>query len=141
MSTGRRRRYSGALLLSLGLASCSDGPFGVTCSTIGCSSTLTVEVIGDPESVGELRLCDQRFCSLEPGETRAYGDSSRPGWGGPTGDGESWTFTVFYGDLSVEIEDHQGSVMKRVAIDPEWVRVGGTEACGGPMEATVQVEV
>ena len=41
--------------------------------------------------------------------------------------------------ITVSVLGADGSVLTEVRLDLDWVRVGGTEECGGPLEATATV--
>lgn len=58
------------------------------------------------------------------------------------GDGVSGWTADFVGGQSVvgyRLIDTVGGVIAEGSIDVDWVRVGGTERCGGPMEAEIEL--
>ena len=58
------------------------------------------------------------------------------------GDGVSgWSADFFGGQSTVgyRLTDSVGDLIAEGTIDVEWVRVGGTERCGGPREAEIQL--
>ncbi|WP_265522176.1 hypothetical protein [Oerskovia flava] len=54
-------------------------------------------------------------------------------------DGDTWIITLFYPPNPIELRalGEDEDVVARTAVDVTWVSVGGTEACGGPMEGKV----
>lgn len=57
--------------------------------------------------------------------------------GGDAVDG--WTISVLSGGdvVAYRLLDATGTVLADGEVQPDWVRVGGTEQCGGPTEAQV----
>jgi hypothetical protein len=124
-------------LLALLLAGC-DGPSTYACPAIGYSSSLVVELAPDwpADHAHSVTIeCDEP-CGVPPMDggdaastrTAVLADgTARFVW---FGDGNSVLVTV----LGVD-----GTLLAEVDADLDWVRVGGTEECGGPREATVTV--
>ena len=42
-------------------------------------------------------------------------------------------------EVDIAVLGPDGAVLAETTAAPEWVRVGGSEECGGPMEGTVTV--
>lgn len=137
----RGRRRAGIVTVSglvtlMGLTGCV--PFA--CSAIGWSNTLAVQLDGDTSAVDQVQLCTDAGCA--PAE-----DVDMTG---PLGfvsvedqAGDSWTFSVGMMRLerfTVRTLAGDGTVLSDTEVTPEWVRVGGSEQCGGPGEATVTVQ-
>lgn len=135
-----RRRRAGIVvvagLVSLtGLAGCA--PFA--CPAIGWSNTLVAQLDGDTSAVAHVQLCTDDGCAPVEG-----GDPS-----GPLGsvqleaqDAGSWTFSIGMDrpdQVTVRTLAADGTVLSDTEVAPAWVRVGGSEQCGGPGEATVTV--
>lgn len=138
MVTGRRRAGLVAvagLVTAMGLTGCV--PFA--CPAIGWSNTFTVQLDGDTLAVDQVQLCTDDGC--------APAEDVDPT--GPLGfvsvedqDGDSWTFSVGMNRLeqvTVRTLAGDGTVFSDTEVTPEWMRVGGSEQCGGPGEATVTV--
>lgn len=122
----------------IALSGCSSPE--VLCPAIGYSSTLSVQFSGDTEQLADVVVCGGPDCEeadalQDPGLwTRA----EQP----LTGQG-SWTAVLFSPGVPLVVRalDAQGGVLLETHVEPEWVRVGGTEECGGPAEAGVVLEI
>ena len=132
MNCGRAVAVVGAVL---SLAACGEGR-GV-CPAVGWFDTLTVQLAEDwPDGEGRsVRLdcggpCDPPVLSGDPSRLTAA-------WEGSTA-----RFTVGMSvpdSVEVTVLGPDGAVLAEVDAAPDWVRVGGSEECGGPHEATVTV--
>ncbi|MGY1804122.1 hypothetical protein ACI78T_12675 [Blastococcus sp. SYSU D00922] len=130
-----------ACLLAAGLAlgACQAGAETV-CSAVGWSNGLTVELAeGWPEVAdGALGLDCSSPCGLQVRQGDEPDGLTVPLTGTVTvaqlgmTTPDSVTVTVLGAD-GVELAVHEA--------DPDWIRVGGTEECGGPHAATVVVPV
>ena len=119
----------------LALAACDGG--GRACPAIGWSNLVTVEVAGPwPEGEGRsVRLdcgtpCDPSLPSGAPSVATAPVQGA--------------VAQVVLGMVTPETVDvtvlgPDGGVLAGLSADLEWERVGGSEQCGGPHEATVTV--
>ena len=125
----------------LGLAGCSS-PGGV-CSAVGWINKLTITLTGDLSDVADVKLCVEDQCAptdnSQPSEalaqvTHAQQDGSTGTWIFMTGMGSPADFTV-------RVYAADGTVLSDAQSAPEWVRVGGSEECGGPGEATLTVNI
>jgi plasmid stability protein len=124
------------LVAAMWLTGCAPS----ACPAIGWSNTLTVQLDGDASAVDQVQLCTDDGCA--PAEEF---DPS-----GPLGqvtvegsDGDSWTFSLGMTrpeQLTVRALAADGTVLSDTQVSPEWVRVGGSEQCGGPGKATVAVQ-
>ena len=135
-----RRRRAGivavaGLVTVIGLTGCV--PFA--CPAIGWSNTLTVQLDGDTTAVDQVQLCTEEGCA----PASDADPSGSLGWiTVEDTDGESWTFSLGMSRLeqvTVRTLAADGTVLSDTDVTPEWVRVGGSEQCGGPGEATVTV--
>ncbi|MGH3588128.1 MAG: hypothetical protein ACRDQ0_17625 [Pseudonocardia sp.] len=110
-------------------------PPGQACPAIGYSSVLEVTLTGDTSAVAHLQVRDgdrwQPPFPSGPDATAPAIPSSR--------DGDTWAFTLFYppNPIALRAVDEGGDVIARTEVDVDWVRVGGTAECGGPMEGHV----
>ncbi|GAB3192996.1 hypothetical protein GCM10027261_06880 [Geodermatophilus arenarius] len=132
------------LLAAVLLAGCAGAPGGsgaVVCPAIGWVDAVRVELTGDwtgpaPASVRVVcePSCGQVVRLDRDPEPRREVTAPLTGTtaGVPTGTGtpDAATVTVLAAD---------GGALAEVDADLDWVRVGGSEECGGPMEATVVV--
>ena len=133
MNCGRAVAVVGA---ALALAAC-DGGVGLVCPAVGWFDTLTVQLAEDwPDGEGRsVRLdcggpCDPPVLSGDPSRLTAA-------WEGSTA-----RFSVGMSvpdSVEVTVLGPDGAVLAEVDAAPDWVRVGGSEECGGPHEATVTV--
>jgi hypothetical protein len=152
-ATTRRRAtpvLTAALVAASAVAACA--PAGeVTCSDIGWSNSLEVELEGERAAVDDValvRVCVGADCTsadganppepsrLEVPTTTLTGTDAGGGrWDlGPVFSGSEDTYVVW-----TYAED--GSLLHAVSVVPEWQRVGGSEACGGPHLGTATVNV
>ncbi|WP_369131458.1 hypothetical protein [Modestobacter roseus] len=134
------RRAAGAVLLVGLLSGC--GPLVQTaCPAIGWSNALRVELpgewaAGDPVSV--LVTCPSP-CTLEVREDQPAVEG-RELVADVAGGTASVAFPMTSPDsVVVTVLAADGAVLAERDADLDWVRVGGTEECGGPAEAAVEV--
>ena len=131
----RRRALAALLLAGTAVAGCD----AVTaCPAIGWGRTLTVALAEDwPPGTGRAVLLE---CATPCDVLRA-----EPGTPGPASAPLTGTSVVFAfagttpESVTVTVADAAGTALARVETRPEWARVGGSEECGGPTEATVVV--
>ncbi|MCW2510355.1 MAG: hypothetical protein JWP68_3503 [Modestobacter sp.] len=124
-------------LLALLLAGC-DGPSMYACPAIGYSSSLVVELAPDwpADHAHSVTIeCDEPcgVPSMDGGDaasTRTAVLAEGAALFDWVGDEASVVVTVRAAD---------GAELAKVDAELEWVRVGGSEECGGPLEATVTI--
>ena len=159
-----------ALLCALVTGCTGGFPFEFACPAIGYVSTVRVELVGNAEDVAEVRLCDgdgdgDGNCSapaaeprmedaplvvIEPDDLDELVTEPSPvptreevPYFATKNDENSWSMDVLSGlpsDVVVTAYRADGSVAGETSSTLEWVRVGGSEQCGGPME-TSPVEI
>ena len=125
-----------AIAALLAVAGCGAGAGGV-CSAIGYASTLVVQLDdGWPDEPGRsVRVdcsgpCPDPFATGEPDDERTVqltGTSATVVWA----DGMD--------DVVVTVLGADGAPLASVDAGLDWVRVGGSAECGGPLQATVTV--
>ncbi|TFV65684.1 UNVERIFIED_ORG: hypothetical protein E4P37_09255 [Bacillus sp. AZ43] len=126
----------GCLLAAvLALASCAGGG-GTTCPAIGWSNALVVEFAdGWPSVEGGVTLECVPQCYrpvlVDPGAATVDPASGSPATG--------LLDMSTPGSATVRVIGPDGSVLTEVDAELDWRRVGGSEECGGPHEATVVV--
>jgi hypothetical protein len=92
----------------------------------------TVHVtLSEPRPDATLELCGSEGC--EPSPVTSLAGDGRSGW--------SAEFLDAYPVLGYRVTDGNGTVLAEGHIDVEWTRIGGSEQCGGPMEAEVELPV
>jgi len=154
MTHRRLRRglvLAGAAVLAVALSGCT--PFGIACPAIGYVSTVEVVLVGDIVRVDTVRFCDDEgWCSLsaderlpDPAPTqatllpRATSDPVEQAvYTAQRVDAGHWTITVLTGlptRGTATAYSAEGTVVGEATATLDWERVGGTEQCGGPMEA------
>jgi len=144
MKTVSARRVATAAFGLLGPLSLATGCMvaeGEVCPAIGWVDTLTVRIVGDPAQVADVKLCTEAGCAPSatgPAPPGLQAVSLIPG----AGAGE-WRFALVTrpAEFSVRAYDRDGTVLHDAPAAPDWIRIGGSERCGGPSEATVEVEV
>lgn len=109
-------------------------PGNDACPAIGYSSSLEVTLTGDTADVAHLQVRDHdRWQPPAPKDQ----DEAAPAIPVER-TGDTWRFTLFYPDNPIRLRalDADREVLAKTAKDVAWERVGGSERCGGPMEAT-----
>ncbi|MBN0041327.1 hypothetical protein JN535_14260 [Cellulosimicrobium cellulans] len=106
------------------------------CPAIAYSSLLEVVLSGDTAAVAHLQLRDgddEEWPPLPTGpDTAERAD--------PTSrDGDTWTLTLFgpTNPIGLRALDDDGNVLAQTERTVEMVRVGGSAACGGPLEGRI----
>ncbi|MGY1832959.1 hypothetical protein ACI8AA_21305 [Geodermatophilus sp. SYSU D01180] len=141
----RRPVPSGRVLLAAGLAAgCaagSGGPGEVVCPAIGWVNAVRVQLTGDwpgpaPASV---RVVCEPSCGqvVRPDRDPESRREVTAPLTGTTAGVPTETETPDAATVTVLAAD--GGTLAEVGADLDWVRVGGSEECGGPMAATVVV--
>ena len=130
----RPARALGLLALAAAaLAGCSaQSPgLGIACPAIAYGSTLRVAVEGDAAHVN---LCVGDDCTPASKEALAMVDG--------TSDGDTWTFSgQFPEEFTIRALDADRQVLADIPAEVEWVRTGGSEECGGPLEASITIRL
>ena len=115
------------------------------CSAIGYSSVAHIE-LDDPRPGLQLELCDGEDCTPGPAEqpVRARRDSD------PRADrrlrahrdsANGWSANLLAGQpvLGYRLTDASGAVIAEGAVDADWVRIDGSERCGGNRTAEIRL--
>ena len=107
------------------------------CPAIGNADLVEVVLTGDTEEVHHLQVRDARYDVWQP-PLPAGPDAQEPAIA-TSREGDTWSFTVFSRTNPVGLRalDETGAVLAETERSVDWVRVGGSEACGGPMAARV----
>lgn len=135
-------------------------PPGFACTTIGYTSVAHV-TLAEPRPGIELELCEGEGCEpgpvmtgeelpVRPATPSELADPTAPTapssvQAGPislTGNSRTgWSagFLAGYPVLGYRMIDSTGAVIAEGEVDVDWVRVGGSEQCGGPTEAKVEL--
>ena len=143
-----RVRLVAILALSTSMAGCStDG--GDDCLAVGWASKVSIELTGDTGDVEAIELlCDGSPCQDGTVERLKGLENPNKPTPVPTADvtdanvtqvdGDTWT-TSFMLDVpdraTVRAIASNGEVLAERDVIFDWKRVGGSELCGGPMEA------
>lgn len=129
------------LLLGLALPACA--PTVTACPAIGWINELTIQLEGHVSEVAKVQLCIQELCvPADDGVAPDALEQVAPMPEGGTAD--TWLFSTGMSTpdaFTVRVLSTDGTILTDVEAMPEWVRVGGSEQCGGPGEATVTVRV
>ncbi len=122
------------LVSAMGLTGCV--PFA--CPAIGWTNALTVQLDGDTSAVDQVQLCTDAGCAPVEDEdvTGALGIVAAE-----EQKDDAWVFSVdgLPDTFTVRTLAADGTVLSDTEVTPEWDRIGGSEQCGGPSEATVTV--
>ena len=138
-----------AVLVLSGLSLTACVPPGFACSAVGYTSMAKI-ALAEPRSGVELELCDGPGCvpgpPIAPAGTQPARTTAEPvvdtGVLTLVGDGVSGWSADFIGGQSVvgyRLTDTLGEVIAEGTVDVDWVRVGGTERCGGPRQAEIEL--
>ena len=145
MPPARRRTPAPGRRLALGLALTGVALTGcdatTACPAIGYGNVLTVALAdGWPPDAGRtVHLECPGPCDVVAVRT-GDGDSGDGASAPLNGASVSFPFTGGRpASVVVAVLDTAGTELARVETELEWVRVGGSEECGGPGEATVTV--
>lgn len=135
-----RRVALAAAVVVAAVATAACAPLPLACTTIGYSSTLTV-TLADPRDDVALELCLSDGCTPAPLDQLSSDEAFAEGrFGEASGDGvDGWTVVLGGGGdvVGYRLLDADGTVLAEAEgeLEPDWVRVGGSEQCGGPAEA------
>ncbi|MGY1605734.1 MULTISPECIES: hypothetical protein [unclassified Geodermatophilus] len=144
----RATSWTGSLILALGatalvptLTACGtgslDGDAGQVCPAVDYGRTLVVRLTGDwPAAEGRtvVARCSSPCGAVQLGR-EDLGPEVTGALVGSTANLSTMATPDFVAVTVVEPDGHQ----TRVDAALDWTRVGGTEECGGPMEAEVDV--
>jgi hypothetical protein len=132
--------------VGLGLAACSPA---TVCTTIGYPSTARI-TLAEPRDDVDLEVCAGEGCEPGPSPGDAAAEPVRSG--APAnedsgiyalrGDGSTgWTadFSGTEDEMGYRLLGADGAAIAEGGVRVEWVRVGGTEECGGPQEAEIEL--
>jgi hypothetical protein len=128
-----------AVAAVLSVAACDD--VAEACPAIGWGSVLIVELAPDwpPGEGRSVRVGCSQPCGL-PSLDGTPSDPVRTGAAPLTGTSAGVSFLMETPDaVVVTVLGPDGAVLAEVDADLHWVRVGGSEECGGPHEARVTV--
>ena len=138
-----RMRRLGLVATTALAASSTAACMPIACTTIGYSSTLTLR-LAEPRDDAILELCVTAGCTPRPIDdpTPAAPDADEGIWSSVDGGGDGvvgWTISIMTGGPAVvyRVLAADGTVIDDGEVEPDWVRVGGSEQCGGPAEAEV----
>jgi hypothetical protein len=127
-------------------------------------STIGISVSGQSDAVDQVRLCVDEACTMEPpavDEPPVVMESFDPedfttfipspeqspvefGRYADRVDDNTWSITTFTGagdEVSLQALGTNGAVLAETVTQLEFIRVGGTEECGGPTRAEVALTV
>jgi hypothetical protein len=127
------------------------------CPAIGWSSSLSVELNGDTRLVSEVQACHKGECSTptklqgEPIDSYRPFDPDSPARSSSVPaatsepsldysnrvDDRAWAISFLSAPDTVTLRalTSNGTVLAEEQVELHWTRVGGTERCGGPLEA------
>lgn len=140
-----RRRFTriAAAPLALVLIGCDAFP-EAACPAIGWLNTVDVQLEGSVdqlERVASVELCDDRGCSTSESQPVPPSPIAVPGTVSPYYRAESngrgrWSVDVGMAapdNVTVRAFALDSTLLGEVEADLAWIRVGGSEQCGGPM--------
>ena len=133
----RRRITEAAILVGVGLAALTAcSPFtDVNCPAIAYPSNATI-TLAHPQPGLTLEVCDGEGCIPGPpaDPVQDMSGSSEVGWqvtfilgGKPT--------------MGYRLTDETGEVVDEGYVKVDWIRIDGSEQCGGTRQATIELPV
>lgn len=125
------------LLGSVALTGC--GATVEACPAIGYGSTATI-TLKTPQPGLTLEVCDGESCS--PALPSTPGQTSLSDLNGSSAEG--WTAHFILGGkamMGYRLTDASSSIIDEGYVPVDWVRIDGTEQCGGNQEASVELPV
>jgi hypothetical protein len=141
----RLRRLTPLAGVILLLAGCDSGAIMDACPAIAWGASLSIE-LDAPRPGVHLLVCDGD-CPPTAGEVATPQPLPTPTgtgeWLSVSGDSETgWTASTDFAPPAVgyRLRAADGTILAQALVEPEWVQVGGTERCGGPMEAAVVLD-
>ena len=146
---------SAALMVSAVVSGCSALD---VCPTIGWTNTVSVKLQGSTSNVSVVELCADSECSGPAPSQLSSDESARIETLDPLQvetvtpvpsaihlsffaskvDGHSWEISTIMAtpeNVTIRALSPSGEVLAERDVTLNWVRVGGTERCGGPAEA------
>ena len=136
-----------AAALILALTGCTSFPIPFACPAIGYSSAASIQ-LSAPTAGLSLELCSGEDCTPGPVEEPVeVGSTATPlstGIFGLEGDSiAGWTATLLDSPalMGYRVSDAAGAIVQESILDLDWVRIDGTEQCGGNRHADVVIDV
>jgi hypothetical protein len=140
------------------------------CTAVGFASTVEIDLSGATDAidaVDSVRICVDDACtmpdesitdapivvtqSVDPTAYSTFDPESEPkevpievGGYATQVDDNTWGISMFTGtpdEVTVQALSADGVILAQTATELEFVRVGGTEQCGGPTRAEVELEI
>ena len=140
---------SAVMLMVAGLQLTACGKTDVVCPAVGWVSTIIVRLEGDLTAVDDVQLCIPEGCSVpdvaapQPASPKSAVPSSPAGPSPATAPFtatqtavNSWSFTVrghLPGEVDTRVLAQDGTLLAQQPSQLAWIRVGGSDECGGPM--------
>ena len=131
----------------LALPGCTSFPIPFACPAIGYSSAASIELSAPPAGLS-LELCSGEDCTPGPVEEPVeVGSTATPlstGIFGLEGDSVAgWTATLLDSSAAMgyRVSDAAGAIVQEGILHVDWVRIDGTEQCGGNRHADVVIEL
>ena len=135
---------SGAAIV---LAGCTSFPVPFACTAIGYTSFASIQLT--PPTAGlSIELCSGHDCTTGPVEMPVeIGATSSPVATGIFGlEGDSlagWTATLLDSpaEMGFRISDAEGVTVREGIVSVDWIRIDGTERCGGNQTADIVINL
>jgi hypothetical protein len=141
-------RRTTEIVLVLGvLASLASCTTLTMCPEFGWVNTVSVELSGATDSFELVRLCVNETCAASPPNSeigRSAGGERIGVHGSETSPGTwtvMWTDPEFADSVVVQALGADGEVLAESEMTLEFVRTSGTEECGGPSSAEVDLAI
>lgn len=131
----QRRLWAAGIVLACG-ADEACAPAGFVCPAIGYTNTAHIS-LSEPRPGLDLWMCDPDGCDPRP----AARDTDLDQWSLTGNSATGWiaNFTGGYSSAQFLLTDTAGAVVAEGSLEVEWIRVNGTERCGGNQEADIEI--
>lgn len=136
-----------AAAVILALTGCTSPPIQLVCPAIAYSSAVSIQL--SPATPGlSLALCSGAECTpgpvegpVEVGSTAAPLATGVFGLHGASATG--WTATLLDSPslIGYQVSDVDGVILQEGILDVDWVRIDGSEQCGGNRHADLVIEL
>jgi hypothetical protein len=135
-----------ALLIAFGVSGCFPGIPPTACTTIGWSNAVEVNLDGSAVAdVDRLGFCIDHGCLVPTAAATPFPETGGGPYLATELGGGRWRVEVGMStpeEVTIEAFAADGRTLGKTVTKLEWRRVGGSEECGGPAEASpINLEV
>jgi hypothetical protein len=129
---------TGLALLSAALTGCTPS---YACPAIGWINVVEIHIMGSADAVASMEVCDETKCTTTDPETAPEGTLPWTIAQKNTDTWQAWLNMDAPDNVAVRATDATGATLADEPMKLSWKRVGGSEQCGGPGRAVVDIAV